>query len=490
MRNPSVDAKQPCIYHGGETDEPNTATSSTVSLSESIQDVHRQWNPQHSEAPAFKKRRSISISSELRNQIINQCCIIIESPQAAFIPGDFVRTEAVKSPFLFNAFSGALVLTDTKKYLPEIENRELAFLFYENAIHSLPQALSKQSIVNVMALVVYCNMYAEHMNFRSMAVQFAQDLKLHEFPLIASTQEEHYRNCLRLNLFWWVFVLDVTTAIHIQRPPLIDNSKVKVPLPVLKEEFDLQVFNAKMHQKSLEIGIVSSKACYYPTLPDTCHNRYWILISIHSLISSYAQDRKKSLQVHDPALDYKEAALFASLASWKQVQIVKDDPLSFSIENWYDYYLYLIYHSAVLSLTTARFMKIPESEAFRFSSTDGFKSCFQSAERITAIVRALKANQMLTVTYGHYFISQALFASSIIYEAGLKVHGNPVLIGQSERLWAENLQYCKELSGLGFPCAEQYARLQEREAARSDIKGDNEFESLFAFYFEMPPPSP
>ncbi|KAI8907332.1 hypothetical protein EDD86DRAFT_53478 [Gorgonomyces haynaldii] len=341
-----------------------------------------------------------------------------------------------------------------------------------------------------MILISDSLMGTSSLNYRSMFTGMALDMKLNENPAEAMTQEEHEENCVRINCFWYVYIGDHFTSVVLGTAPLIHDTQILVPLPISREEFNLEVFKRRRPTVPYEIGIISSMSGFIPIPPFVNQtSMYILLIKIYSLINRYIQSLKKT-NPNAPSYenDYMQGCLKASLTEWKsKMPLVPDgfEPSQQFTTKWWQVYYIVIYSSAVISLNTAKLTIPGEHDPTELLFSPSFLECIEAAKKITEIVSMLVEHNAFGNHGIQRYVSLGIFSSSIIHEILIRIHPDEAQVQLARVNFETNMKAAQFLANTGLPNLLQYQRLKERHANLPQQQASPPgFETLFSFYFD------
>ncbi|KAI8907291.1 hypothetical protein EDD86DRAFT_209231 [Gorgonomyces haynaldii] len=458
---------------------------------------HMDWIPVQMNPvmpPAIASRQSIDkIPSSTRTSVLQFMSKYVSTDRAPYLPEQFVVQEAERSPLVSNALCAAISSIRSGRLIKEYDNLELGNHFYDLAVKDLSNILHQREIMNIFALAMLFMHSREKndvnacLNYRAAIVAHGKELGLFSRPSTALSPEQHIQSAIRINLFWYIHIVDCSTALLLDAPPLIKSQDISVPLPVCKDEFDLQNYTRRVPHLGLETGIMSSTHGYVPVPPFiNPTGALMILEKILLLTSEYAQRRRQS-NGPSPELDYLEKALDVSLKGFAQdTAHLFFSNIPFSKETWWLYYCRVPFYTSLMMLHLA---KLGKSEIYFEQSIEKspvFTEGVIAAQQITEIIGFFHDNGMIESTGYTGYLSQALLYSSMVHDLIVQLQPNTVMGWQSMDNMKRNLQFAEKLRKFGTPCTQIYQRLALKNQMGSNMIEPSDpqhtIRQLFTFY--------
>ncbi|KAI8907329.1 hypothetical protein EDD86DRAFT_270916 [Gorgonomyces haynaldii] len=477
-----------CTYVEFETTQQVPAIDNQQTQSHVLSPIHgithQDWSAQRVDiAPG-----SIQISKKLSDCVLEYIADRLSTDSLIYIPALVLIRMAKESLFCMNSICCLTITICPVELLQGQDRKQLAFEFYRRAQQQLGKGSEFQDYHATFAyLMLYMftrdvGLGMEALNFRRLAIaQILQDgLQFQK----AVTQEEHELRCIRVNLMWSIASLDHYASILLGSDPLLEHQQLKIPLPMGKQDFDLKVFQEKrLRRIPLEIGI--SSAVTFVVIPDLMSQpvSYYLLGKLFSLIEKYFRDRMTS-RYTDPQLDYRLGCLEASLQEWNSKRTQIPDA-SFTSKHWRYFSTDILFHSAIIRLFTAKFLKYGFKNFDQLLQDDKFVTCITSAQRITQIINLFLQHQIFESVIVSRYISRGVFISSAIHEILIREHPDLILVAKAQADFDTNLNGAELLATQSMPSKLEYERLARRKRLLPDFASQlTDFDSLFQFYFQ------
>ncbi|KAI8914267.1 hypothetical protein EDD86DRAFT_198909 [Gorgonomyces haynaldii] len=481
-------ADQPCIYGPQKRkidDSPVPDTKTTfLSCAQQLGYIsQKQWS-QNATRLDLPTKYVTDVSNTLRSNLVKLYLRMRSSPHLPFIPPLWILKELEASPLLFNAVCALAALTCPESLLEGHDHLQLAHSLYQNACVSMALEMEKQSASLVFALLVlseYCKEVALNtsvLNYKSMAIGLALELGYNALPTnLPTTAEEHYENCIKINIWWSCFVIDQCSSSLCGNASIIEPSSCKVPLHVPEQAFQFEKHQELFTSRMFEIGVMSSDTKFLPVnsfpsmTPDIKH---MLLLKIYVDVTKYEQKLIESEGVLTPELEFHEACLNCSLRDWfDTVRKPSQDGFQFGVEDigyWWDWYLMIMYYAAVITLKRPKLSQLLLKQKSQALFSEDATLCYQSAQNISQIMaHFMEFNPSYSGVPGA--VSHCIYVAGAIYSIFSKMHTDASIKQNSKTNNDLHLVLLKTLGDASAPCKVHYNLFLKMQSLETDTSG-------------------